>query len=84
MKKTYTKPAATFESFVLSANISAGCAQMSGVNTNSGDSNSCGFTQNGYPVYLFVSAGCDYTPSEKDVADLCYDIPFDVNRIFGS
>jgi hypothetical protein len=83
MKKVYSKPMATFESFTLSSNISAGCASVAGVTTNSADYHLCVIVQNGWS--LFVSnAVCVFVPQGKELEKFCYDIPTATSRIFGS
>jgi hypothetical protein len=83
MKKVYTKPTATFESFMLSSNISAGCAKIDGIETNSADYHSCGFTQNGWSLFINLDA-CGYVPQGNVKDNFCYDIPTADQRIFGS
>jgi hypothetical protein len=83
MKKVYTKPTATFESFMLSCNISAGCAKIDGVVANSADYNSCSITQNEWPMFLYDHI-CEFVPKDNDLDKFCYDIPTSAERIFGS
>lgn len=83
MKKMYTKPTATFESFMLSSNISAGCAHIEGVVANSADYNTCGITQNEWPLFLYEHI-CTFVPQGNELDKFCYDIPTSAERIFGS
>lgn len=84
MKKTYVRPMATFESFALCSTIAAGCADLSNVKVNSTDYHSCGFSQNGYPIYIFANSNCTSKPQDGDEDKFCYDVPSEYTRIFGS
>jgi hypothetical protein len=83
MKKVYSKPMATFESFTLSSNISAGCAKVQGVTTNSSDYHSCSITQYGWSLFV-IEGICMFVPKDEDLDKFCYDIPTSTQRIFGS
>jgi hypothetical protein len=83
MKKVYSKPMATFESFTLSSNISAGCAKVQGVTTNSADYRSCSISQYGWSLFVNYD-NCTFVPQDKDLEKFCYDIPTSTQRIFGS
>jgi hypothetical protein len=83
MKKVYTKPTATFESFMLSSNISAGCAKVAGIEANFGSYETCYITQNGWKLFLSLRT-CDFVPQGSDLDSFCYDIPTSELRIFNS
>lgn len=83
MKKVYTKPTATFESFMLSCNISAGCANIEWVVASSADYHTCSITQNEWPVFLYDNI-CMFVPSANELEKLCYDVPTAEERLFGS
>lgn len=83
MKKVYSKPMATFESFTLSSNISAGCARVDGVQPGSADFYTCNIIQNGWPLFLYDHI-CMFVPKDEDLKQFCYDIPTSAERIFGS
>jgi hypothetical protein len=83
MKKVYTKPTATFESFMLSCNISAGCANIDGVEPHFASYKTCSITQNEWPMFLYDHI-CEFVPKDNDLDKFCYDIPTSAERIFGS
>ena len=94
MKKTYTKPEISFESFLVSTNIAAGCEAQP---NNQSNFDSCGIVFAPYVVFGSDLGGCT-TPSGnlspfpvapqsgtlvgKDM--VCYHVPVDTNNIFNS
>jgi hypothetical protein len=80
MKRTYTKPAAFFENYALSANIATACGNII-TNATPG---ACGLY---YPSigYIFVSGQNLCTMAVYDgFGNLCYDVPTGNNTIFTS
>lgn len=76
MKKTYTRPVVSFESFELSTSIAAGCA------TKSNHAEECLFEVPGVgAVFLDKATGCEFTPEEGHV---CYHVPTDQTILFTS
>lgn len=69
MKKDYSKPAITFESFKLSTSIAGNCSQQPNLEA------SLGFN-------IFVT-GCEYTPQDGEFG-FCYHNPDDDHRVFAS
>ena len=75
MKKAYSKPIITFESFTLSTNIAAGCEYRT-------TSEALLFPGVGY---VFVS-GCDYPVGTDDgqYNGICYHVPIEAANVFAS
>ena len=75
MKKAYSKPIITFESFTLSTNIAAGCE----FRVNSGDLLFPGVG------FVFVQ-NCDYPVGTDDgqYNGICYHVPIDTANVFAS
>lgn len=79
MKKTYSKPIITFESFALSTNIAEECTM------------DITFAEWDCPVLIpewgetvyQEYTGCDWTPQESGWS-ICYHVPTLSTRIFGS
>lgn len=81
MKKAYSKPMITFESFTLSTNIAAGCERIVG-NPSKG---TCGIM--GSDGETLFSGFCDVDWMSKygdDYDGFCYHVPFDNNNLFNS
>ena len=77
MKKNYSKPQIMFDSFELSQSIAGACA---GVQSDQAPYD-CPVDFGG-PLTLFA-AMCDITPAPGD-NKVCYDVPSDDSRLFGS
>ncbi len=79
MKKSYTKPAITFESLAVSANVASGCSLLA---TNSAEyvcpvmDEESGWTL--FSDYVM----CMMVPSPGD--QICYDIPLASSNVFSS
>ena len=88
MKKTYTKPEISFESFLMSTNIAGDCEKPFVNNPSKG---ACAVLGSG-GVAVFdakVGGACTWTPEamgyEKDHYDyLCYHVPTEDNNLFNS
>ena len=79
MKKTYTRPVVSFESFELSTSIATGCEYKS--NHQQG---TCGYNvPNVGNVFISTEQGCDYTSSDGDYG-ICYHVPVDTSNLFTS
>ncbi len=82
MKKSYVKPRVYFENFQLSANIAGNCG---GPNKdpvfmgNHSNAHSCTWSD-GEATLFIENAACTSKPD----GNICYDVPFENNRIFGS
>ncbi len=90
MKKTYTKPEISFESFLMSANIAADCEVKPNTQNNY---NSCAHKLTGANLFFFGTdlTGCNnYGDYDRQVAPygeangICYHTPSDNNNIFNS
>ena len=79
MKKNYSKPEITFESFAASTSIAAGCDIINDLH----GAGSCGYpTRNGV-VFVTDVSGCEYVqPDNNDT--LCYHVPVITANIFNS
>ena len=79
MKKIYSKPEITFESFAASTSIAAGCE----FKTTLQGPDACGYpTRNGV-IFMSDISGCEYhQPDNYD--SLCYHVPIDTTNIFNS
>lgn len=76
MKKEYKKPELLFDSFELSTSIAVGC----GIITKLPSEGSCGYNDNGQIIFTSSLTGCEYEGNDK----ICYDVPFDSNKLFSS
>lgn len=88
MKKIYKKPMIIFEDFSLSANI-ADCVGTSlhaltvcDQTATFSNYNSCKFYELGGNVELFLTTNSCGTSAQE--GGICYDIPNDTLRVFGS
>ena len=87
MKKTYTKPEISFESFLMSTNIAGDCE----VKTQTKGNLDCGMKIEGYGV-VFVSqmTGCVKLPTLGSTVDdaqydgICYHVPVETKTLFNS
>ncbi len=79
MKKSYMKPAITFECLNVSANIASGCAYIS---TNNAEY-VCAVEdpESGWTIFSDY-ANCMYVTNSNDT--VCYDIPFANSNVFES
>lgn len=77
MKKTYTKPVVSFESFELSTSIAQTCA----VKSNFYDA--CSFDAPGMGSVFLDTTVCKFTPEDGE-AGICYHVPTDTTRLFNS
>ena len=80
MKKTYTKPEISFESFLMSTNIAGSCEE----DTNLQSNNICGMDFSGLKVFLDGVSGCLNIKVENKGGDgeynkICYHVPFGQN-----
>ena len=88
MKKTYTKPQISFESFLMSTNIAAGCE----FKTSQMAEGACGYKPSdrwtGPNVFVSASTGCGTTYPNGEYSDgkdvICYHNPTDLNNLFNS
>lgn len=73
-----------FESFALSASISAGCEEV----TKLQGEGSCGWEPDerwtSGPIFISDITGCDVTPAESGYDNLCYDVPQESYNLFNS
>lgn len=76
MKKTYSKPTISFENFQMTSSIAGSCA----FNDTATTRESCSVDMDGFNI--FVSA-CEFPPLGSD-SEICYDVPMDDTRVFGS
>ena len=91
MKKTYTKPEISFESFLMSTNIAGDCEIRANTNTNY---NTCGHVYGDKILFGDDLYGCKRHGSnsllfkpyeEKDGYDsFCYHTPTEASNIFNS
>ena len=84
MKKTYTKPEISFESFLMSTNIAGDC----NVKTDTKGNMDCGlyFTGVGM-VFMTNIGGCTDLTLERDDGSfngICYHVPTDNTDLFNS
>ena len=80
MKKNYSKPEIVFESFKLTTSIASNCDY----NSNSGDKNTCSVDV-GWGPSVFVSKPiCSVESENGNEFEVCYDVPTDDTRVFGS
>ena len=83
MKKTYTKPEISFESFLMSTNIAGDCEKPFVNNASKG---TCAVLGTG-GIAVFdgiVGAACKF-PAENDQWDgLCYHVPTEAANLFNS
>lgn len=75
MKKTYTKPVVSFESFELSTSIARACAVKNNFQ------NDCSFDVPGLGTVFLEGLACKITPEDGVV---CYHIPTDSSKLFNS
>lgn len=82
MKKIYSKPEITFESFSLSTNIAAGCETK----TNTPSQMQCGYGADdfGRPLFVQEASGCLIKVPENAGDTLCYHVPTETNNLFNS
>ena len=79
MKKTYSKPEITFDSFAASTSIAAGCEFINDMQ----GSGTCGYpTRNGV-IFVTNVSGCEYKEPDNNDA-LCYHVPINSSNIFNS
>jgi hypothetical protein len=71
MKKIYTKPEISFESFKMTSSIATGCKL---------DKDEIPLPDMGYTIFI---EGCEYVPVDGEFG-ICYDVPTDDTRVFGS
>ena len=82
MKKTYTKPEISFESFLMSSNIAANCEEK----TSLPSQGMCGFPIDRTQYILFSSSatGCNLTKVPSQYDGLCYHVPSEDYNLFNS
>lgn len=76
MKKNYSKPTITFESFKLSTSIAGDCVHQA----TSLDPNSCEFEISGFNIFV---EKCKYSSSDGDYG-VCYHNPTADSKVFAS
>ena len=79
MKKNYSKPEIVFESFKMTTSIATNCDYDS----NHTDQNSCSVDIGIGPMIFLSKPTCAYVP-KGDEFDVCYDVPTNDTRVFGS
>lgn len=82
MKKAYSTPDILFDSFALSQNIAAACAQ----NVNTQYTGVCGVPFGNKMVFTMGTSGCRVKIEDGSPVFnyLCYHIPVDQNKLFNS
>lgn len=76
MKKNYSKPTITFESFKLSTSIAGDCVQKATLSNE----NSCEFEISGFKIFV---EHCEFSSSDGE-NDVCYHIPTADFKVFAS
>lgn len=83
MKKTYTKPEISFESFLMSTNIAGDCEKPFVNNASKG---TCAVLGTG-GIAVFdgsVVAACKFTAENDQWDGLCYHVPTEAANLFNS
>ena len=82
MKKAYVQPDIVFESFSLSTNIAAACAN----NVHTQYTGVCGVPFGKKMIFLMGVSGCYTQIPDGDPMheSLCYHIPVEDNKLFNS
>lgn len=83
MKKTYTKPEISFESFLMSTNIAGDCEKPFVNNASKG---TCAVLGTG-GIAVFdssVGAACKFTAENDQWDGLCYHVPTEAANLFNS
>lgn len=82
MKKAYVQPDIVFESFSLSTNIAAACAN----NVHTQYTGYCGVPYGKKMIFLMNVSGCHTKVADGDPVyeSLCYHVPVDDNKLFNS
>lgn len=84
MKKAYSKPMITFESFTLSTNIAAGCE----VKTSLLGKGACGYSTKLGVVFTSLVDDCRITEgvdtTNESYNDICYHVPSETYNLFNS
>ena len=82
MKKTYTKPQISFESFLMSTSIAAGCEAKADTQANY---NTCGKDFSGVTVFAVGYLGCNFQiEKDNEFNGVCYHVPSETNNVFNS
>ncbi len=79
MKKTYVKPELYFENFELSSNIATGCVTITKLQSKE---TACGYNDGVDVIFTEAMSGC--VVKDDGTGKICYDVPFDSNRLFTS
>lgn len=79
MKKSYIKPAITFESLVITANVSSGCYL---IGTNNAEYVCPVIDEEAGWTIFSDPANCIFIPGKNDT--ICYDIPLANGNVFSS
>ncbi len=79
MKKSYIKPAITFESLAVSANVSSGCSLLG---TNSAEYQCPVIDEESGWTIFSNNTICMIMPEPDDT--ICYDIPLANSNVFSS
>ena len=86
MKKTYTKPEISFESFLMSTNIAGDCEKKTNLPSNT----TCGMKLEGLGVVFTTTMnGCTGYKVEMEMENaqlngVCYHVPNPDNNLFNS
>jgi len=78
LKRPYSKPTITFDSFSLSSALSSGCSVRAGNQSNL----TCGVKFGNSSVFVAGVSGCGSVVGDGDGA--CYHVPSDPFHVFGS
>lgn len=82
MKKTYTKPEISFESFLMSTNIAGDCEKPFVNNASKG---TCAVLGTGGIAVFDGSVGaCKFTAENDQWDGLCYHVPTEAANLFNS
>lgn len=80
MKKTYSKPDISFESFSLSSTVAAGC----GVDTPLHQMDQCGYRIENWIVFQSELQGCNFIVETGVMDGVCYHPPTEMTNLFTS
>ena len=80
MKKTYTKPEISFESFAMSTNIAGSCELDTKMPTAD---KLCGYPINGSVIFV-EGTQCTRYPSGGVYDGFCYHVPVEGKHLFNS
>ena len=81
MKKTYTKPEISFESFLMSTNIAGNCDTI----VDNSTKGICAYiTRTNLHVFTSKISGCTTREDDDDYNGICYHVPLDDKNLFNS